>query len=186
MPWLILLAAIISSILVYRHFNQSYLQPVERIAFFENANALDDIFQDYWSLSSAEGGRGIRVVYFWQAYCPCDASVLAHYTEMKLEYSNKEIQFFLADLSSIPENYSLPLDKLIDDKFVQSLKSIVTHTPSVAIWDANNKLSYYGPHSLGFVCNAETSFVKKVVDTLLDGVSSANVNVIGEGCFCPV
>ena len=183
-PWLILLAAIISSIIVYRHFKQPYIQAVNTLALFENATAVDEAFQSVKSLAEQAGSETIRVIYFWQAYCPCNAPVLSHYNAMQREYSDKGIRFLLADLSPAAEGYSVPFDKLVDNSFAQTLKSIVTYTPSVAIWDANNNLSYYGPHSLGFVCNAETSFVKKVIDTLLTGVSSVNVNTLGEGCFC--
>jgi hypothetical protein len=79
-----------------------------------------------------------------------------------------------------------PFDNLLNQELTNLFRPFVSHTPSVAIWAENNELTYYGPHNLGYVCNAETSFVKKVIDSLLQNIYSKNTNIVGKGCFCKV
>jgi hypothetical protein len=62
----------------------------------------------------------------------------------------------------------------------------VKATPSVGIWDENGQLVYFGPHSVGYVCNNDTSVVKKMLDALLTKQAVSAAGVMGDGCFCLV
>ena len=178
-----------------------YILATDSIAFFDQST---DIEKVYSAIKWPDNQKNkIRVIYFWQAYCPCDATVMPHFKELYKAHTKDAIEFLLADISpvaALPSVESLvilpaaassptrdhPFDNLLNQELTNLFRPFVSHTPSVAIWDENNELTYYGPHNLGYVCNAETSFVKKVIDSLLQNIYSKNTNIVGKGCFCKV
>ena len=187
LPWLTLSLVTVLSVSVFIYFKRTYFLSTEDVALFDNAEALQAAFHQTNFFDRAKYNQNkVRVVYFWQAYCPCDATVLPHYRDMIKKYSDQAVDFFFVDLSKNNTSHSLPLDRnrQLGSDIAGELRGLVPYTPSVAIWDKEGTLSYYGPHNLGFVCNAQTSFVKKVIDSLFDGSISRNINTLGEGCFC--
>lgn len=125
--------------------------------------------------------------------------MIPHFKELIKEHGEEAIEFYLADIS--PSNhpnvnafkanykapsYSRPLDTVLDFHLTELFRPFVSHTPAVAIWSKDNELTYFGPHNLGYVCNADTSFVKKVIDSLLQNIHSKNTNIVGKGCFCKI
>jgi hypothetical protein len=184
LPWLVLLLILILSIWLYSHSKQTRLFKIDDLVLFDNANDIQAIFLPYWQSLKKETEPTIRIVYFWQAYCPCDASVLPHYQQMIKQYADQPVEFLFVDLTEIDKPYSTPFEQSLNHHLISQLKSVITHTPSVAIWNGDLQLAYYGPHSLGAICNAETSFVNKAIDSLLNGINSANTNTLAEGCFC--
>ncbi len=186
LPWLILAGLIVLALPLYYYVSHNYFLSTIEIAFFDNADDIDKVFKDAGFHDKDTGSSSITVVYFWQAYCPCDATVLPHYKLMTEEYGEKSVDFFLADFSAADQKYETPFDRVLDPAITEKLRPLITHTPSVAIWDQNGSLTYYGPHNLGFVCNSDTSFVKKVIDSILQSITSKNTNVVGNGCFCKI
>ena len=152
----------------------------ETAALFEADEALENVF-----ITPGESVSRIKVVYFWQSNCPCDATVITHYKELIGEYGNNA-DFMMADLSPVPRDDKLSEFALLASEKVNLLKASVSYTPSVGVWDEQGKLTYFGPHNLGFVCNAKTSFLINVLDSLLRKTDSKNTNTVGDGCFCPV
>jgi len=174
------------SLAIYFSVSHRYILSTEQIAFFDQSAGIERVYKTIeWPEHKK---NNIRIIYFWQAYCPCDATVLPHFEELYKEHGDNNVDFYLADLSPLETNeqpsYERPFSNILDNNVSNLFRPFVSHAPSVAIWDQNNELTYYGPHNLGFVCNAETSFVKKVVDSLLQNIYSKNINIIGDSCFC--
>ena len=173
------------SVVIYFEASNRYILPTEDMAFFDQSADIEQVYKTIqWP---AHQKNTIRVIYFWQAYCPCDATVISHFKALYKEHADNNIEFYLADLSLLSSQntvYEPPFDNVLDQEISDAFKPFVSHTPSVAIWNQNNELTYYGPHNLGFVCNADTSFVKKVIDSLLQNMYSKNTNIVGESCFC--
>ena len=153
------------------------MMSTEEIVEFQENSHLNVLFDQSES-------EVIRVVYFWQNYCPCDATVLGHFMEMEEKYTQQGVDFLVADLSLKPKGESMSQFKKLEQERVDQFRHTIPFTPAVAVWDEDNQLSYYGPHNLGFVCNAKTSFVQKILDGLLAGNASQNVQTLGDGCFC--
>lgn len=199
--WIMLSLLLLASMVLYFFVANRYILSTESIAFFDQST---DIEKVYSAIKWPENQKNkIRVIYFWQAYCPCDATVMPHFKELYKEHARDAIEFYLADLSSISSSpvtsssinlsttasspkYDRPFDHILNEELTNLFMPFVSHTPAVAIWNENNELTYYGPHSLGYVCNAESSFVKKVIDSLLQNIHSKNTNIVGKGCFCKV
>lgn len=204
--WMLSSFLLIGSVALYLVITERYMLSTKSIAFFDQAV---DIEKVYASITWPDQQKNkIRVIYFWQAYCPCDATVMPHFNELYETHSKDAIEFYLADVSPVmasltaageslnssPSKLSAVasskhrqvFDNLLSQELADLFSPFVSHTPSVAIWNEQNELTYYGPHNLGYVCNAETSFVKKVIDSLLQNIYSKNTNIVGEGCFCKI
>ena len=199
--WLIFSLLLFASMVLYFVVANRYILSTERIAFFDQST---DIEKVYSAIKWPDNQKNkIRVIYFWQVYCPCDATVMPHFKELYKEHARDPIEFYLADLSTLSSShvssssvnlsataslpkYDRPFDHILNEELTDLFRPFVSHTPAVAIWNEHNELTYYGPHSLGYVCNAESSFVKKVIDSLLQNIHSKNTNIVGNGCFCKV
>jgi len=180
--WLMLSLLLFAVMVLYFVASNRYMLATENIAFFDQSAELEKV---YASIKWSDPNNKIRVIYFWQMYCPCDATVMPHFKALYKEHTKDAIEFYLADLSSmtsssaataLPSKHGQAFDNLLNKDITDLFRPIVSHTPAVA----------YGPHSLGYVCNAETSFVKKVITSLLQNIPSKNINVVGKGCFCKV
>lgn len=126
-------------------------------------------------------------MYLWERYCPCNWGVNSHDSKVFNEYSGKGVDFYVADLSAHRSDIKkavAPNGRVLNKGVSKALLAEVRYVPAIAVMSESDELLYYGPHSLGFVCNAVTSIVSKVVSSLKEGVFSKNTNVIGEGCFC--
>ncbi len=185
--FLLALLALVS-LIVYLSVSHRYILSTEQIAFFDQSAGIEQVYKTIeWP---EDQKNNIRIIYFWQAYCPCDATVIPHFKELYKEHSDENVDFYLADLSPLAlqnnnnPSYERPFSHVLDSDISNLFRPFISHAPSVAIWDKNNELTYYGPHNLGFVCNADTSFVKKVVDSLLQNIQSKNINILGNSCFC--
>ncbi|MGH1440744.1 MAG: DUF6436 domain-containing protein [Cellvibrionaceae bacterium] len=182
--WLVLCLLIVFYFLVYfavKHLNNLVFQTP--VIFSEYAQVESILSQE---LSES---KNLSVVYIWERYCPCNWGVNSHYSSLFDEYSSNDIDFYVADLSahhSDIKKTTAPKGRVLSKGASKALLAEVQYVPAIAVMSENNELLYYGPHSLGFVCNAETSIVSKVISSLKEGVFSKNTNVIGEGCFCAI
>jgi hypothetical protein len=189
LPWLTILLLGVLLLFLYDRYANKYLKTIEDFVLFDQAEVIDAVFTDRFANKIPTGN--LRVVYFWQNNCPCNANVLPHFKEMIAEYTPQSVDFFIADLSKntrpkkseVGETSGL---QFVDAQIVSEIRPLIKYTPAVAMWDQNQQLSYYGPHNIGFVCNGDTSFVKKTLDSLLAGITMSNTNTAGESCFCEV
>lgn len=181
--------AIIVMVAVAVYIRQQYLLPEsESMAFFEVTEELQQLYQRFPPEQAAPSS--IKVVYFWQNLCPCDEFVKPHFLLMQKYYQQhfpQRVSFYLAPLHANDSEQKTPdLRELpeLPSEMIDRVRHSVKATPAVAVWDEKGELTYYGPHSLGYICNDETSFVKKVVDRLLSGEDFQPLDVVGDGCFC--
>jgi len=172
-----------------------YMVPaVESVAFFESTTQLQQLFLEEGQELNEQGAKHstkqdtMRVVYFWQNHCPCDQFTKPHFLLLINQYRHlaSNIVFYLAPIDNSAVSHDLQDVEQLPAKLLDRVREDVKATPSVGIWDSNGQLVYFGPHSLGYVCNNDTSFVKKVLDALLNKQTVSSGGVMGDGCFCPV
>lgn len=179
---------------------QQYIVPaIENTTFFEPSEKLAKLFvsnPQYFVLNQQASnkafgstinaldkkGMAINVVYFWQDDCPCDQFTQPHFALLANEY--RQVNFYLASINGEVRASQWPSVKVLPAALVDTVREDIQATPAVGIWDARGQLVYFGPHSLGYICNNDTSFVKKVVDALLNKQSVSASSVLGDGCFC--
>lgn len=180
MPWVLAIASLLVFTVLTQYFQRVYMLSTETAAVFEADVELENLF-----LPVNTARARIKVVYFWQSNCPCDATVINHYQELMSAYGDTA-DFMMADLSPVPRDDKLNQFKRLDADSIAQVRASVSHTPSVGVWNEQGQLSYFGPHNLGFVCNAKSSFLIKVLDSLLRDDNAKNINTVGDGCFCAV
>jgi len=135
------------------------------------------------------------VVHFWDTDCGCNRFNEQHVNSLIKKYGSKNIQFLIvakisdrAKEKTIIANakskfkHSAVIDVIPEYKFkLESMPS----TPSVAVLNKEQKLTYFGPYSIGTVCNIKNgAFVEKTLNNLLAGSSKKQINVLATGCFC--
>jgi hypothetical protein len=141
----------------YRHW-----QSFSNINVTFNGRGLDHLFK---LLPSGSSGK-IRVVHFTDQACACSSYSRAHIEDLQGILTQTE-QFTLSSLDSITDKISIPA------------------TPSVAVWDQQGELAYFGPYSGGAVCGEGSDFVSRVVDELNQHRNPKWINMLGIGCYCP-
>ena len=174
--------------------NLYIVDAVDSVAFFESTTELQQLFLNDEQVDHHLGSKQesmpdtIRVVYFWQNNCPCDQFTKPHFLLLISQYRHiaSNIVFYLAPVDNSSATHDLQDVKQLPKALLDRVRDDVKATPSVGIWDAKGELVYFGPHSLGYVCNNDTSFVKKVLDALLNKQTVSAAGVMGDGCFCPV
>ncbi|MGS2716706.1 DUF6436 domain-containing protein [Eionea flava] len=190
------------SLIITLIVRQQYIVPaVENSTFFEASEKLETLFlsnnthlltsqrdssnafdREINTLDKEEAA--IKVVYFWQDDCPCDQFTQPHFALLANEY--RQVVFYLASINGEVRASQWPSVKIFPTAWVDIVRSDIQATPAVGIWDASGQLVYFGPHSLGYICNNDTSFVKKIIDALLNQQSVSASSVLGDGCFCRV
>lgn len=186
----IILSAVFLLIYVFIYVALKQLNGIvfQEPVIFEGAEQVEGILKQ--ALGEKRSiANNLSVIYFWKSYCPCNIGVRPHYSRLFDEYVNQGVSFYIADLSenkTILSSYSrhIPKGTLFKSSVSNALAEHVNYTPAIAVFNEQKELLYYGPHNLGFVCNAKTSIVRKVINGFQQGVFSKNINVIGEGCFC--
>jgi len=148
LPWVLAVLSLLTFVGLTQYFQRVYMLSTQTNALFEADEQLENLFLSPTLSSNTLNGR-IKVIYFWQSNCPCDAAVITHYKELIKDYGDNA-DFMMADLSPEPRNDMLAEFTLLDHARVNSVKASVAHTPAVAVWDEQGQLTYFGPHNLGF------------------------------------
>lgn len=106
------------------------------------------------------------VVHFVDDSCPCEAYRKAHVMN---------IDAILSNVDNI----------LVTQNEAKQLGFAVPASPSVAVWDQQGELAYFGPYSSGMTCGQGFDFVTMTFEKLQMGNNPKWVNTQGFGCFCP-
>lgn len=159
----------------YFYLQKNLLKSTESVVFFSDTDELESLY--------ANSSSDTTVVYFWDSECPCNAGVLPHFNTLVKNHSTKGVRFLLADVSE-SQSSTRPDIPLLEAAKLEQVKATITHTPSTAIWNDQGELVYYGAHNLGYICNAETSFIQQVLNGIFNKQTISALNTMGEGCFC--
>lgn len=135
------------------------------------------------------------LVHFWDSECSCNRFNEPHVKALIEKYAQQNIQFIvvarITDEESRKEilerakqifNQPAVISVIADDDFnLDSMPSM----PAVAVLSKQQKLMYFGPYSVGAVCNAKNgAFVEKSLDGIIKGTAKKQLNVLATGCFC--
>lgn len=123
--------------------------------------------QDIQPFYQASGQKGkTTVLHFTDKTCPC-----SRYSERHIE----DLQLILANTKQV----------VVTPPMVASIPNvIVPATPSVAIWNEQGELAYFGPYSSGAVCGEGKDFVSRVLSELQKHRNPRWINTLGVGCYC--
>ena len=163
-----------------------YIVPaIENTVFFETSARLEQLFLP---VAKQDEKPTMRVVYFWQNHCPCDQFTKPHFLLMMKQYqqSAQQVDFYMASLDDAALSHDLQNMNVLPNQLMDSIREDVKATPAVGVWNDKGELVYFGPHSLGYICNNDTSFVEKALDALFNSQTVSAADIFGDGCFCKV
>lgn len=128
----------------------------------------------------------IRLVHFWDPACRvCNRETGAHLSYLIGMYRRANIDFYsVKKPGATGEPPSFLRGKLIPLERIEGMENIPA-SPSVALWDAEGRLVYAGPYSLGMVCTSANSFIEPIIDKLLAGETVRPYGMLAVGCYCP-
>jgi hypothetical protein len=112
------------------------------------------------------GQSKIRVVHFTDEECACSSYSRGHIKDLQSVLVQSE-QFTMTASESLMSGIKIPA------------------TPSVAVWDRQGDLAYFGPYSSGAVCGEGDDFVTRVMAELAQQKNPKWINMVGIGCYCP-
>ncbi|KWR83860.1 MULTISPECIES: DUF6436 domain-containing protein [Pseudomonas] len=129
------------------------------------------------------GPGHIRVVHFWDPECPCNVANQQHLASLIKRFEPQGVDFYayrkpgtqgrlaseLWGLKPLPEFPSPPP---------------IAASPSVAVWDRDGKLAYFGPYSEGATCTSANSFIEPVIQALIEGRQVKSPSTLATGCYC--
>ncbi|WP_240312095.1 DUF6436 domain-containing protein [Teredinibacter turnerae] len=127
---------------------------------------------------------GLKLVHFWREGCLCNPANLEHLRELLSEYRTADLQLFVVARGKLPSRWLNTAYTTLDETANAGLFSAIPSAPGLAIWDANNRLAYFGPYSVGPICSARNSVIGLVLDSLLAGQNTQLTTMAGNGCFC--
>lgn len=108
----------------------------------------------------------VTVVHFTDKDCPCSS------------YSREHIKNLQPVLEGSQQYVFTPKDSIMTGISIPAI-------PSVAVWDKQGTLAYFGPYSSGAVCGLGDDFVTRVLNELKKKINPQWINMLGIGCYCP-
>lgn len=124
--------------------------------------------------------------HFWRPDCLCNRVSQRHFARLINQYSPGQLRIVViahpdSSDEAIEEIKTLNGDRFIVLRADNTLLNLPS-SPSLAIYDAGQELSYFGPYGFGALCNVrEDGFLASIID---NPKASSFTNVIGDGCFC--
>ena len=169
-------------------FEFKNLRPFDTNAQGEVINPdLDALHRTLLTLIPPSDANKIRVVHFWNPDCYCNRFNREHFNQIKEQYEQKGVEFYLAvtklhksDTVLIAKNFgAIPILELGE------AARLIPSTPSAAILKPGFGLTYFGPYSEGVMCSAQSgSFVETTLDATLEGYPGKQTNLLACGCYC--
>lgn len=164
---------------------KSFIEPTDDIAFYQT-QSIDKYLTPYIDEigPSLEGQQ--TLLHFWRPDCLCNRISQRHFTTLIDQYSADQLRIVIIAHPYSDEDSIKKLIELNGDRFtvIRAKTDLLKlpSSPSLAIYDADNELSYFGPYGFGAFCNVrEDGFLSSIIN---DPKSKGFTNVIGDGCFC--
>ncbi len=175
-------------------FQQAKLKPFidsdEDTRFYQPA-AIDSLLQPYLIQAGASLPGQKTLLHFWRPDCLCNRISQRHFTNLVNDFTADKLRILII---AHPDSMQTDIDelkRLNGDRFqvIRADKelSALPSSPSLAIYNRDNKLGYFGPYGFGAFCSVrEDGFLSSLITNLdKPNKSAVFTNVIGDGCFCP-
>lgn len=159
---LIVSAWLAASVFAFWWFEYRYWGAYSEQVVMFDAEPIEELYP----ILNKEAQNKPLIVHFKDDGCPCDRYRKAHLQRIASDLVGT-VQIELARDSDMLKGMDIPA------------------SPSVAIWDADGHLAYFGPYSSGMTCGQGFDFINMVLTKLAQGNNPAWVNSQGFGCFCP-
>jgi len=128
--------------------------------------------------------------HFWNPSCICNRLSQRHFNQIARSFNIDELNIIIIAHSSATQTQIKDAKKLnpnfafIHEKELKSPLNIPT-SPSLAIIDSNQKITYFGPYGFGAFCTMnDDKLLPSIIEKSNDNSASSFINVVGDGCFC--
>ena len=114
-------------------------------------------------------GKAALAVHFVDDECACSRFAEPHIQKLEAQFSTS-VEFLRASSN--------------DPRLRILSSSSIPAGPSVAIWDSQGELAYFGPYSSGALCGQGDDFVTATMLELKNNSNPGWINQDALGCFC--
>lgn len=164
---------------------KSFIGPQDDIAFYQ-PQSIHHFLVPYLDEIGPDLEDQQTLLHFWRPDCLCNRVSQRHFTTLINQYTAEQLRIVIIAHPNSDEESISKLLELNGDRFtvIRAKPELLNlpSSPSLAIYDADNELSYFGPYGFGAFCNVrEDGFLGSIID---DPKSKGFTNVIGDGCFC--
>ncbi|RLU03546.1 MAG: hypothetical protein D9N11_03535 [Ketobacter sp.] len=122
-----------------------------------------------------ENGRA-WFIRFKQSDCQCERFVELYHQSFAAQADAKTMQVVTLDLAK----------DAVDAETLGFIREVIPATPSVALFNPQGEVIYFGPYHQDGICNAENSYLEPVLASLRQGQELTVLNTLVYGCFCPI
>lgn len=130
------------------------------------------------------------LIHFWNPNCICNRLSQRHFNQIAKTFNIEELSIVIIAHSSTSETQIKEAQKLnpkfrfIQEKKLASPLNIPT-SPSLAIIDSTQKITYFGPYGFGAFCTMDDDkLLPSIIKKSNENLASSFINVVGDGCFC--
>lgn len=173
-------------------FQQEKLKPFiasdDDSRYFQ-AQQIDILLQPYLAKAGDSLKGQQTLLHFWRPDCLCNNISQRHFNNLIKEFSHEELRIIIiahpnSSSEDISELEHLNKGRLTVIKAENDLLTLPS-SPSLAIFNNAQKLSYFGAYGFGAFCTVrEDGFLSSVIENNNKGEAATFTNVIGDGCFC--
>lgn len=184
----LLLLWLCATVFAFWWFEYRYLRPFDTepqigAVVFDGAG-IDSKLSSLVPMQPREGGP--TVVHYWDPACPCNRFNEDHVKDLIREYGARGVRFVV-----VTGGTTLSAKRVFSDSAVvgyvdsATQKVLPPSSPAVAVLDQNGEVAYFGPYSVGALCNTNNGgFVERTLNQLLVGEKPKQLSTLGVGCFC--
>lgn len=171
--WMLWLAVLVGSWLVYRQYQQSP-------ALLEDADIRREVEAMMQSWPEGAPGR-LRVIHFLDPACPCTAFTLQHLQSLRPTLQALGVSAFLVSAGDAEAGAGMA--RVLEVAPWRESVPALRVAPAIAIGDDAGRLIYFGPYSLSMVCG-EDNLLSEILARAARGEQPPEALSIETGCFC--
>lgn len=192
--WLVVtlfLAWITSTIIGLWWFQQSKLRPfivpTDSQDFYQSQK-IDQRLRPYLEAYSGND-KSQLLIHFWNPDCLCNRVSQRHFSTLLQGFDQSQLDVLIIAHPDTSDEKIESLKVLNPERFSivrggNDLRELPA-SPSLALYDHNKALSYFGPYGFGAFCTVrEDGFLSGIIKQMQTGQSTSFINVVGDGCFC--
>lgn len=152
--------------------------------------AIENLFSPYLEQLPPAKEQQQTLLHFWRADCLCNRISQRHFSQLLSEFTPEQLRIVIIAHPDTQQQEIEDLQHLNGDRLeiIRAEKNLLSlpSSPSLALFNGDNKLGYFGPYGFGAFCtSSEDSFLPKLVNRMsVESQLISFTNVIGEGCFC--
>jgi len=121
-------------------------------------------------------------------------SLIPYIDPVSIDKKNTVLHFSSpnCDCQKYSETHIQDINKMAIDNEFNIIKVVINEhyiipaTPSVAIFDAQGEIIYFGPYGQGLACSQTSGYAQTMLNNLIKGYKANIIVKEAQGCYCQV